>query len=190
MKPFLMIAAAAALAGCGAPQKPDYWTATRAGYGVETGAGAGGSGYRAKAEAALDGRAAMRPGVHHTRTGAPWLVAHSAGFQARGERLASAAAAQAAIVYQEDERRGPYAAETSLGNAQTRFRIVTVDGSSFAVLFAINMPKAELRAPGSAALKELTAYAAQISGCAVTGPALLQRERGQVRRLAAPVHCG
>lgn len=80
---------AAPLAGCGAPQTPDYWNATRAGYGVETGAqpAAAGGNYRTGAEAALGPHAAMRPGLHQTRSGAPWLVAHSSGFQAKGSRL-------------------------------------------------------------------------------------------------------
>jgi hypothetical protein len=194
MKQYLMIAAAAAVAACGAPKQPDYWTATRAGYGVDTGVqtaagGQAGGNYRAGAEAALDGHAAMRAGVHKTRTGAPWLVAHSEGFQARGERLDHAAAAQAALVYQESERNSPYAAKTHLGASKTRFRIVTVDGSSFAVLFALDMPKSELRTPDSAALTALSSHVAQISGCTVTGAALAQRERNEVRRLATPVHC-
>lgn len=189
MKQILTIAAAALLAACSAPQKPDYWTATRAGYGVADSSAADSGSYRAGAEAALEGPAVMRPGLHQTRTGAPWLVAHSAGFQAGGARLSGSAAAQAAIAYKLGERKSPYAAQTGLGEARTRFRIVTIDGSSFAVLFAIRMPKAELRAAGSDALRDLTAYAAQISGCAVTGPALVQRDRGAVDRLAAPVHC-
>ncbi|WP_323780831.1 hypothetical protein [Leisingera sp.] len=194
MKQILTIAAATLLAACSAPEKPDYWTATRAGYGGGNGgsAAAGGS-YRAGAEAALSPDAAMRPGLHKTRTGAPWLVAHSAGFQAGGARLAPREAAGAALAYKASERRTPYAAKTHLGDARTRFRIVTVDGSSFAVLFAISLPKTGQQAGqqigSSAALHALTAYAAQISGCTVTGAPLAERDGGQVRRLAAPVRC-
>ncbi|UWQ27722.1 hypothetical protein [Leisingera sp. M523] len=195
MKQFLMIGAAALLAACAGPEKPDYWSATRAGSGAQTGGqirvqtGASGTDYRAAAEAEMAPHAAMRPGLHKTRTGAPWLVAHSAGFQAGGARLTASGAAGAAIAYKASERKSPYAAKTHLGDAQTRFRIVTVDGSSFAVLFAISMPNAGLQTGGSAALQELTAYVAQISGCAVTGAPLAERDGGQVRRLAAPVRC-
>ncbi len=195
MKQFLMIGAAALLAACGGAEKPDYWSATRAGSSAHAGgqtgvqAGASGTDYRAAAEAELAPHAAMRPGLHKTRTGAPWLVAHSARFQAGGARLAAREAAGAAIAYKASERKSPYAAKTHLGDAQTRFRIVTVDGSSFAVLFAISMPKAGLQVGGSAALQELTAYVAQISGCAVTGAPLAERDGGLVRQLAAPVRC-
>lgn len=192
VRQFLMIGAAAVLAACAAPEKPDYWSATRTGYGAQAAAqaaAAGGTDYRAAAEAELGPLAAMRPGLHKTRTGAPWLVTHSASFQAGGARLDGSGAAKAAAGYMASERKTPYAAKTHLGGAETRFRIVTVDGSSFAVLFAISMPKKELRAQDSAALRELTAYVAQISGCAVTGAALAQRDGGLVRRLAAPVRC-
>ncbi|MEY8801422.1 hypothetical protein AB9K35_13990 [Leisingera sp. XS_AS12] len=192
MKPFVSVAAAVVLTACAAPERPDYWTATRTGHGGNGSAPmtAPDLGYRAGAEAALAPHVAMRPGVHRTRSGAPWLVAHSAGFQAGGPRLNPAAAAQAALTYMERERSEPYAAQAELGNTRARFRIVTVDGSSFAVLFALNMPKADLRAPDSAALQALTAHAAQLSGCRVIGAPLVQQHKGPVRRLAAPVSCG
>ncbi|WP_264210643.1 hypothetical protein [Leisingera thetidis] len=190
MKLAMILPAAALLAACAAPETPDYWAATRTGFGAQAGAhAAGGTDYRASAAAELAPAAAMRPGLHKTRTGAPWLVAHSAGFQAGGARLAGGGAAAAALAYKASERKSPYAAKTHLASAETRFRIVTVDGSSFAVLFAISMPKKELQARDSAALRALTAHAAQISGCAVTGAALAERDGGQVRRLAAPVRC-
>lgn len=192
MKVAMILSAAGLLAACAAPEKPDYWSATRAGYGTQADAqagAAGGSDYRAAALAEAGPYAAMRPGLHKTRTGAPWLVAHSAQFQGGGERLAGRSAAGAAMAYKASERKSPYAAQTRSRDAQTRFRIVTVDGSSFAVLFAISMPKAELRADDSAALRELTSHVAQISGCAVTGAAMAERNGGLVRRLAAPVHC-
>lgn len=187
-----MIGAAAVLAACAAPEKPDYWSATRTGYGAQPGAQTaadGGTDYRAAALAELAPAEAMRPGLHKTRTGAPWLVTHSQRFQAGGERLNGPDAAGAALAYKADERKTPYAAKTHLGSAETRFRIVTVDGSSFAVLFAISMPKKELRAQNSAQLSELTAYVAQISGCTLAGAAMAERDGGLIRRLAAPVRC-
>ncbi|WP_156927437.1 hypothetical protein [Leisingera methylohalidivorans] len=199
MKQFLMIGAAALLAACAAPEKPDYWSATRAGHSsqaaghAEAQTAASSTDYRAAAEAELGGYNAMRPGLHKTRTGAPWLVAHSAGFQAGGARLAPREAAGAALAYKASERRTPYAAKTHLGDARTRFRIVTVDGSSFAVLFAISLPKAGQQTGqqtgSSAPLQALTAYVAQISGCTVTGAPLAERDGGQLRRLAVPVRC-
>lgn len=189
MKQIALMAALTLAAGCGAPQAPDYWAATRAGYGVGGAAAAAQGDHRLAAEAALSPHAAMRPGLHQTRSGAPWLVAHSADFQASGSRLTGGAAAQAALAYKASERKSPYAAKTHMGNNQTRFRIVTIDGSSFAVLFALDLPSQELRATDSAAVKALTNHVAQISGCAVTGAALTQRESGRIHRLAAPVYC-
>lgn len=195
VKQFLMIGAAALLAACSPLDEPDYWSATRTGHGVQSAVQAQapaeeGTDYRAAAlaDAGYSG-AAMRPGLHKTLTGAPWLVAHSAGFQAGGVRQTGQQAAGSALTYMASERKSPYAAKTHLGDAQTRFRIVTVDGSSFAVLFAINMPNKELRAKDSPALRNLTAHAARISGCSVTGAAVAQRDGGLVRRLAAPVRC-
>lgn len=188
MKQIAMMAALTFAAGCGAPQAPDYWAATRAGYGIGGEAAAQGD-HRLAAETALSSHAAMRPGLHQTRSGAPWLVAHSADFQAGGTRVMGAAAAQAALAYKASERKSPFAARTHLGSYQTRFRIVTIDGSSFAVLIALDLPSKELHAADSAAVQALTNHVAQISGCSVTGAALTQREGGKIRRLAVPVHC-
>lgn len=193
MKHGLVLAAAAILAACSAPENPDYWSATRSGHGGQSSArdaAADGADYRAAAlaEAGSVG-SAMRPGLHKTRSGAPWLVAHSARFQAGGARQNGQAAAVMALEYLQREQSAPYAAQASQGEARTRFRIVTVDGSSFAVLFRIRLPRADLAAEDSAALRRLTAHAAEISGCRVTGPALSRRESGVIRRLAAPVIC-
>lgn len=192
VKQFLMIGAAALLAACGAPEKPDYWSATRTGYGAQPVAGAetGGPDYRtaALAEAGYY-TSAMRPGLHKTRTGAPWLVYHSARYQGGGQPQAGRAAAQSAMAYSSSKWKSPYAAQTGLGDARTRFRIVTVDGSSFAVLNKIRLPLKHLFASDREQLEKLTEYAAQLAGCTVTGPALVQRVDGAAQKLAAPVVC-
>lgn len=192
MKQFLMIGAAALLAACAAPEQPDYWSASRTSYGAQPVAGVetGGPDYRtaALAEAGYY-TSAMRPGLHKTRTGAPWLVFHSSRYQGGGQPQAGRAAAQSAMAYSSSKWKSPYAAQTRLGDARTRFRIVTVDGSSFAVLNKIRLPLKHLFVSNREQLEKLTEYAAQLAGCTVTGPALVRRVDGAAQKLAAPVVC-
>ncbi|MEW2912429.1 hypothetical protein [Leisingera sp. JC11] len=193
MRQFLMIGAAALLAACTAPEKPDYWTATRTGYGPQPAAAAAASGgpdYRTAALAeAGQYTSVMRPGLHKTRTGAPWLVFHSSSYRNGGTPLTGRTAAQSALTYASSKWTSPYAAQTHAGGAKTRFRIVTADGSSFAVLNKIRLPLKHLAVSDKEALKQLYGHVAQLSGCTVTGPALTQRVNGTVERLAAPVAC-
>lgn len=193
MKRVLMIAAAALLAGCAAPQQPDYWTATRIGHAGAPAVAAdtaGGPDYRTAALAeAGQFVSAMRPGLHKTRTGAPWLVFHSASYRSGGVPLSGRAAAQSAMSYASSKWKTPYAAQTHAGGAKTRFRIVTADGNSFAVLNRIRMPLKYLAVSDKDALKQLYGHVARLSGCTVTGPALTQRVNGTVEKLAAPVAC-
>ncbi|WP_152618475.1 hypothetical protein [Leisingera sp. ANG-Vp] len=193
MKQFLMIGAAALLAACSAPEQTDYWSATRTGYGTQAAvqtAAPGTPDYRtaALAEAGVY-TTAMRPGLHKTRTGAPWLVTHTARYQAGGAPSAGRAAAQTAMGYMSSKRKSPYAAQTHLGKSRARFRIVTVDGSSFAVLFKISLQLKYLVASDKEALKQLYTHVAELSGCQVTGPALIKRQDGVAVQLAAPVAC-
>ncbi|MBY6067186.1 hypothetical protein KUW17_10575 [Leisingera aquaemixtae] len=193
MKQFLMIGAAALLAACAAPEQPDYWTATRTGHGAQPAAAstsAGGPDYRTAALAeAGQYTSVMRPGLHKTRTGAPWLVVHSSRYRSSGTPESAPAAARSAMAYMSSKWKAPYAAKARHGDANARFRIVTVDGRSFAVLNRIRLPLKHLFVSDGEALKQLYGHAAQLSGCTVTGPALIRRVDGTAEKLAAPVVC-
>ncbi|MBY6057889.1 hypothetical protein [Leisingera daeponensis] len=193
MKQFLMIGAAALLTACAAPEQPDYWTATRTGHGTQPAPAAapqGGTDYRTVALAEAGQHiSVMRPGLHQTRTGAPWLVFHSSGYRNGGTPLTGRAAAEAALAYASSKWKSPYAVQTRAGDARTRFRIVTADGSSFAVLNKILLPLKHPATSDTEALKQLYGHAAQLSGCTVTGPALVRRASGSADGLAVPVAC-